>query len=81
MRCPFWLGWNGERLRESGATCDAAVDWNVSVACVVPLVESVKGDRVQDIFSEARVPQVGEKTVPEPARPFWLVKVRVVEAD
>lgn len=54
------------------------MDWNVSVDWAVPLAARVKGESVQEILSLNDMPHV---RLPEPARPFWLVKMRVVETD
>jgi len=68
-------------LREAGATPEAAVLEKVRVAVAVPFAGRVKELSEQVISSEAEVPQVEEEKPPVPVRPFWLVKVRVVETD
>jgi len=70
-------GADGER----GNVWEAAVLWNVRVAVAVPFAGSVKELSEQVISSVAGMPQVEEENPPEPVRPVWLVKVRMVVVD
>lgn len=69
-RSASWLGCNGERSREYGAICEAAVDWKVRVAWVVPLAPRLNVESVQEIRSVICMPHVGVPRKPEPARPY-----------
>lgn len=55
-RSASWLGCNGERSREYGAICEAAVDWKVRVAWVVPLAPRLNVESVQEIRSVICMP-------------------------
>ena len=47
----------------------------------MPFAGRVNGASEHVIPSEVDTPQVEEDRVPEPVKPLWLVKVRVVDTD
>src|SRR5689334_67738 len=71
------IGSNGRVFKEALF----AVVRNVSVAEVVPLAGSVKGESVQVISSSAVVPQVLEERVPDPVKPLRLLNVKTVDPE